>query len=129
MGHLYADVIVRGSKTSVELKNVLIDTGATYTVLPDKVLEEVGAAGVPAEVEVEFGNGERTKARSYAVAIRIEGVEVPSITISFEGAHTVIGVETLESAGLKLDPTTGKLEHTRPRGMAYFYQIWKGIER
>ena len=83
MGHLHTDMTVRGSKSAVELKNVLIDTGATYTVLPEKVLEGVGAWG--------------------------------------EGAQTVIGVETLESIGLKLDPTTGKLEFTRPKGMAYFY--------
>jgi predicted aspartyl protease len=56
------------------------------------------------------------------VAITIEEVEAPSISITFDGAQTVIGVETLESIGLKLDPTTGKLEFTRPKGMAYFYQ-------
>ena len=121
MGHLYTDIVVRGSKTAIELKKVLIDTGATYTVLPQKVLEEVGAWGPVAEVEVELGNGEKIKAKSYGVAIKIEEVEAPSISITFEGAQTVIGVETLESIGLKFDPTTGRLELTRPKGMAYFY--------
>lgn len=122
MGHLHTDMTVRGSKTAVKLKNVLIDTGATYTVLPEEILEEVGAWGPMPEVEVELGNGERVKAKAHGVAITIEEVEAPSISITFEGAQTVIGVETLESIGLKLDPTTGKLEFTRPKGRAYFYQ-------
>jgi len=121
MGHLHADITVRGSKTAVELKNVLIDTRATYTVLPEEILEEVGAWGPMPEVEVELGNGERIQAKAYGVAIKIEEVEAPSISITFKGAQTVIGVETLESIGLKLDPVTGRLEFTRPRGVAYFY--------
>jgi predicted aspartyl protease len=55
------------------------------------------------------------------VAIKIKDVEAPTISITFEGAKTVIGVETLESLGLKLDPNTGNLEFSRPKGIAYFY--------
>ena len=121
MGHLYTDMMVRGSKAAVELKNVLIDTGATYTVLPEDTLKEVGAWGPMPEVEVGLGNGKKVKAKAYGVAITIEEVEAPSICIAFKGAQTVIGVETLESIGLKLDPTTGTLELTRPKGVAYFY--------
>ena len=121
MGHLHTNITVRGSKATVEIKNVLIDTGANYTILPMKVLEEVGAGRIPTEVEVELGDGKKVKARAYGVAIKIEDVEAPAISLAFEGVQTVIGVETLESIGLKLDPTTGKLEFTRPKGMAYFY--------
>ena len=72
-------------------------------------------------LEVELGNAEKVKAKAYGVAIKIEQVDAPSISIIFKGAQTVIGVETLESIGLRLHPTTGKLELTRPNGMAYFY--------
>jgi len=84
-------------------------------------LEKVGVWGPMPDVEVTLGNGETVKAAVYGVAITIEEVEAPAISITFEGAQTVIGVETLESIGLKLDPTTGELEFTRPKGMAYFY--------
>jgi len=120
MGHLYADIVVRGDKASAELKNVLVDTGATYTVLHENVLEEIGASRIPTEVEVTLGNGATAKAKAYGVAIKIEDVEAPAVAITFEGAQTVIGVETLESLGLKVDPTTGRLEPTRPKGRAYF---------
>jgi len=121
MGHLYTDIMVRGTKTEEELKGVLVDTGATYTVLPQDILEKIGASRIPTEVETELGNGKKVKARAYGIVIRIKDAEAPSIAITFEGAKTVIGVETLESIGLKLDPTTGNLEFTRPKGMAYFY--------
>lgn len=124
MGHLHTDMTVRGSKAAVELKNVLIDTGATYTVLPEEILKQVGAWGPMPGVEIELGNGDKVKAKAYGVAITIEEVEAPAISITFEGAQTVIGVETLESIGLKLDPTTGRLEFTRPKGMAYFYSCF-----
>jgi predicted aspartyl protease len=121
MGHLYTDMTVRGDRGAIELKEVLIDTWATYTVLPEKILEEVGAARIPGEVEVEIGNGQKIKAKAYGVAIKIKGVEAPAISITFEGARAVIGVEALESIGLRLDPTTGELEFTRPKGLAYFF--------
>jgi len=78
MGHLRTDMTVRGSKAAVELKNVLIDTVATYTVLPEEILEQVGAGRIPTEVEIELGNGEKVKAKAYGVAITIEEVETPS---------------------------------------------------
>jgi len=121
MGHSYTDIVVRGSKAQKEIRDVLVDTGATFTVLPTEVLEAVGAWGPIREMEIELGNGEKVKAEAYGVAIRIQDVEAPAVSITFKGAKTVIGVETLESAGLKVDPTTGKLEFTRPKGIAYFY--------
>ncbi len=120
-GHLHTEMRIRGSKTIVEMKNALIDTGATYTILPSRVLEEVGVAIIPGELELELGTGQKVKAKAYGVAITIGGVEAPAIGVTFEGAQTVIGVETLENIGLKLDPTTRKLEFTRPKGVAYFY--------
>lgn len=87
-------------------------------------MKQVGAWGpIHEEVEVGLGDGKKVRAKAYGVVIEIEGVEAPSISITFEGAQTVIGVQTLESIGLRLDPTTGKLEFTRPKGMAYFYRI------
>jgi len=121
MGHVHTDIVVRGSKATALLENVLIDTGATYTVLPESVLEQVGAWGPMREIEVALGDGRKVRGRLYSVLIKIEDVEAAAISIAFEGAQTVIGVETLESAGVKLDPTTGRLEFTRPKGMAYFF--------
>ncbi len=121
MGHLYTDIIVKGSKAQEEMRDVLIDTGATYIVLPGEILDKVGAWGPMREMEIELGNSQKVTTKAYGVVIKVKDVEAPSISITFQGAKTVIGVETLESAGLRLDLTTGKLEFTRPKGLAYFY--------
>jgi aspartyl protease family protein len=123
MGHIYTDIVIKGARGTKELKEVLIDTGATYTVLPKRDLNEVGASLLPTEVKVELGNGQEISAEAYGIVIIIANAEAPAIGITFEGAQTVVGVETLESLGLKLDPTTGKMEFTRPKGTAYFYVI------
>ena len=100
MGHLFTDVVVRGNKGTKELNDILIDTGATFTVLPEDVLEEIDASKLPTESEVELGDGRTIKTRAYGVGIKIQDVEAPAIAITFEGAPSVIGVETLESIGL-----------------------------
>jgi predicted aspartyl protease len=55
--------------------------------------------------------------------IRIEDREGPAIIATFEGVKHVLGVQTLEALGLKVDPLTGKLQPTRPKGIAYFYKM------
>jgi len=123
MGHIYADIVIKGTRGTKKLKEVLIDTGAAYTVLPKTILAEIGASLLPTEVKVELGNGQKVNAEAYGIVITMADVEAPAISITFEGAQTVVGVETLESLGLRLDPTTGKIEFTRPKGMAYFFVV------
>ncbi len=121
MGHVKADVCIRGVKGEIELKGLIVDTGATYTVLPIKLAKKVGAIETPYTVDIELGDGRRVKARIYVASIRIQEREGPSIIAAFEGAKAVIGVQTMEALGLKADPVSGKLEPTRPKGLAYFY--------
>ncbi|MDI6807034.1 MAG: hypothetical protein QMD14_04465 [Candidatus Aenigmarchaeota archaeon] len=122
MGHVYMNIIVKGEKGEEKLDNVVVDTGATYTFLEEKTLMKVGAVKLPTHVEVELGDGKKVLADVYGVAIKFEDKEVPTIVLTFPGTKMVIGVETLESLGLRVDPTTNKLEYVRPKGMAYFYQ-------
>jgi len=98
-----------------------VDTGATFTILSKDVAEEVGAAKLPATIELELGDGRRIGAEAYGLALRIGEREGPAIVASFEGAKPVLGVQSLESLGLKVDPVSGRLEPTRPAGVAYYY--------
>ena len=123
MGHVIANITIRGEKGERTLTEVLVDTGATYTMLSPKVFAEVGAVKASYTVDVELGDGRKVKAEVYYALASIDGREGPAIILSFAGAKEVVGVQTLESLGLKLDPTTGKLEATRPKGVAYFYSM------
>jgi predicted aspartyl protease len=42
--------------------------------------------------------------------VEIEGRRGPARVMAFNGATPVIGVDTLETLGLKIDPVTGRLE-------------------
>ncbi len=123
LGHVHVDLYVRGVKGEVKLEKVLMDTGAIYTTIPKKVLEGVGAVKIPQyTVSLELGDGRRVKAEVYALPIKVGDREGPGLILTFKGAKTVLGVQALEALGLRVDPTTGKLESTRPKGIAYFYQ-------
>lgn len=41
MGHVSLDITIKGSKGKKSIKGLLVDTGATYTVLPRDELEGV----------------------------------------------------------------------------------------
>jgi len=121
MGHVYVDVGIRGAKGEVELRDVLVDTGSSYTVIPGDAIDEAGGWKLPHMVGLELGDGRVLKADAYAVVMAVGEREAPSICVSFEGAKPVVGVLSLEGLGLKVDPVTGRLEPTRPKGLAYFY--------
>jgi predicted aspartyl protease len=121
MGHVYMNIIVKGEKGKEKLENIVVDTGATYTFLEESVLKRIGAVKLPTQVEVELGDGKKVLADAYGIVVRYEDREAPTIAVTFPGTKMVVGVETLESLGLRVDPTTNKLEYVRPKGMAYFY--------
>jgi len=123
MGHVRVNARIKGGKGECELSEILADTGATYTILPLEVIEGVGAVKIPPyAMDVELGDGRTVRASVYAASIEISDREGPAIILAFEKAKSVLGVQTLESLGLKVDPTTGMLEPTRPKGIAYFYE-------
>ncbi len=121
MGHITVDVTITGPGGEHRLKNILIDTGATYSVFLEEVLKDIGAFKLPTKVSIELGDGRVIQANAYAAVLSFEDRQGPVIAITFEGAKQVIGVYSLESLGLKVNPVTGKLEETRPKGIAYFY--------
>lgn len=105
------------------MKGLIIDTGATYTVLSRDVLEAVGALKLPRKFPSRLEDGRSVEAEVYSLWLELGDREGPVIALTFEGAQQVISVQTLESLGLKVNPVTGELEETRPKGMAYFYLL------
>ena len=121
MAHVYTKVRLRGASAQHELQNLLVETGATFTVLPRELLEKVGAAKVPTKTRLELGDGRSVDAEVYAVVMMIEDREGATLAVTFEGAKPVLGVRSLEDLGLKVDPLSGSLEAARPAGIAYYY--------
>lgn len=121
MTHVYAKARVTGTRTHRAIDSLLVDTGATFTVLPRDLLEEVGAVKVPTKTKLELGDGRSVEAEVYAIVLAIEDREGATLTVTFAGAKPVLGVRSLEDLGLKVDPVSGALEATRPPGVAYYY--------
>lgn len=121
MGHVYMNVILKGEKGEKELKNVTVDTGATFSFVEEDVLKEIGAPKLPSKTEIELGDGKKVLADAYGVVVKYDGKEVPTIVLTFPGTKRVIGIETLEAIGLRVNPITHKLEYVREKGVAYFY--------
>ena len=121
MGHVCVDAVLVGPRGQMELRGVLVGTGATYTMLEEDKLLAVGALG-PLTANVELGDGRVVEARIYMAKLRIGDREAPILAATFPGVREVIGVQALEALGLKVNPTTGELEASRPSDTAYFYQ-------
>ncbi|MEM0452903.1 MAG: aspartyl protease family protein [Nitrososphaerota archaeon] len=110
MGHIVVRVRV-GPPSRERLVEVegLVDTGATLTVIPRKVSNEIGLEIVGKTV-VETGAGRLELDRSRAW-IEIEGRgDVIPVLVSDVIDKLLIGVTTLEILGLQVDPITGKLK-------------------
>jgi predicted aspartyl protease len=115
-GHVYIDVVIKGEKGEEKLENVVVYTGATFTFVEEEILKKIGAIKLPSRIEFELGDGKKVVASCYAVIVKFENKEVPSIILIFPGAKRVIGTETLESLGARINPITHKFEFVRERG-------------
>ncbi|MFQ5762638.1 MAG: aspartyl protease family protein [Candidatus Bathyarchaeia archaeon] len=113
MGDTFVDVDVHGDRGSKVLEKVLVDTGATKTVIDPRTAKEVGVQIISRE-EVDV-KGQPVWLDQGFTRIRLQAVEgVVPVWVS-DVTPPVIGVTTLETLGFKVNPVTGKLEKTRPR--------------
>ena len=99
-------------RTKAKEAEALADTGATLTVIPQKLARELELGEFAREM-VETGAGEIELQRSSA-RISIDGKEsVQHVLVSDFIARVLLGVVTPESLALSLDPLTGKLKAKR----------------
>jgi len=113
MGHIYATAKISNvERTRVIEIQTLADMGATLTVIPQKIAQELELGEFTTEM-VESGAGELELKRTTA-RISIDGKEaVQDVLISDFIDRVLLGVVTLETLALSLDPLTGKLKEKR----------------
>lgn len=87
----------------------LVDSGATYTVLPQKYIEQLGI--LPSfEQTFVLADGRTVKRSIGNATIEFQGREVASpVVIGKAHDSLLLGVLTLEAFGLVLDPFSRKL--------------------
>lgn len=110
MGHVFAEAHVEGLKSGEQMK-MLVDTEATLTTIPRDLAKRLGVPTLRPR-KVGLTDGQEIEAEAGVVSIRINGREAPA-TVLVMGKEPLLGVETLEVLGLKINPQTGALEPTR----------------
>lgn len=91
----------------------LIDSGAHYTVLPASMVKKLGLK--PSfEQEFSLADGRIMKRAIAGAIVRLEGRELPApVVLGEKDDSALLGVTTLESFGLMLDPFKRQIYHSR----------------
>ncbi len=110
MGHVWVRARIGDpNRRRVVEVEALVDTGATLTVIPRKLANELGLK-VTGRVQVATAGGRMMLERT-RIWLELEGKEdVVSAVISDIIDKVLIGVTALETLGLQVDPVTGKLK-------------------
>ena len=111
VGHVYQRVKL--SAVNEEERTILVDTGATYSMIPPALADRLGAPRLPGTVAVTLADGRQIDAEFGIIKIDIQGRTAGTTVIIADCPEPLIGVETLEALGLAVDPTTGTLKPTR----------------
>lgn len=111
MGFTYARFRVsRRENGPWKVVRVLVDTGASYTMLPRRLIESLGIRPRRKET-LRLADGTRID-RDLAIAwVSYRKVAFPTQVIVGEpGDASLMGVVTLEELGLRVDPRTQRLQ-------------------
>lgn len=110
VGITYIDGTVRGASGTDERVRFLIDSGATYSLLPEPVWQAIGLAPVR-HMQFELADGTAITRRVSECHISLpQGAGHTPVVLGEPGdAEPLLGVVTLEILGLVFDPFRRKL--------------------
>lgn len=113
MGTFYVDVELGGpSSTEFITVNALVDTGATYTAVPESMLRQIGIQPRSTRC-LRQADGQTVQRPLGQARVRLEGEEfdVPVIFLP-ENTSALLGATALETFGLVVDPDRQRLLST-----------------
>ena len=102
MGHVYVQARVF-ARRSAEAR-FLVDTGGTYSIVPPELARKLGAVSGPAKFRVSLADGSKRSLKACTMGIDLFHRTAPM---------PILGVETLEALGLRVNPSKRTLEPTR----------------
>ena len=106
MGETVAEIKVIGPRKSRTVR-ATVDTGATNTVIDERLAEELGIEATRVD-EVVLANESVEKVGVGSAEVEIEGIRQVVPLYIYKG--NLIGLTTLEATGLRVNPVTQKLE-------------------
>ena len=112
MGIIYIQARVKGPKGEREV-SFLIDSGATYTLLPEKVWKEIGLTPKREHTFVLADGRTITRKISECYIILPQGEGHTPVVLGEADDEALLGVVTLEIMGLVFNPFKRTLEPMR----------------
>jgi clan AA aspartic protease len=111
VGHVQQSVMLSAERAVTV--NMLVDTGATFSVIPDALARAVGIKRLRRSVPITLADGRRVKLGAGTAIFRIGGREAPATVLVGDVVEPILGVETLEALGLTVDPRKRRLTASR----------------
>ena len=109
MGTFFHSITLIGSSGQRIAIDALVDTGATFTSMPQQTLVELGIAP-RREVSLRLADGRSHLQRLGYMMVELDGLEGPPYVVFGEnGAPPAIGPVTLEGFLLGVDPVAQAL--------------------
>jgi clan AA aspartic protease len=104
VGLVFIDAEVQGPKGVRRSLRFLVDSGASYSLLPPKVWRALGLKPTRSMV-FTLADGTEIRRRVSECLIRLEGLEGHTpVVLGEDGDEALVGVITLENLGLVLNP-------------------------
>lgn len=115
MGTFRVDITVKNLSDQSRTRRlpVMVDTGATYTLLPRDVIDALGCRPIGSR-RVLLANGREEDWPIATVLVTLDGQEGPTFClIGPEGGPALLGAVTLEEFALGVDPVAKRLVPVR----------------
>ncbi|MCI4436822.1 MAG: aspartyl protease [Ignisphaera sp.] len=95
----------------------LVDTGSFYPVIPPNIAKELGIEPL-AKTEIVLADSRKASVDISLAFLKVLDREGIFPVIIMDSPEPLLGVVVLEGLGVRVDPVTGKLEYSRPYGLA-----------
>ncbi len=115
MGLTYARIQIENifEATSSQELELLVDTGALYSLVPASMLKRIGVKP-KARMEFELADGSTVEREVGQATFRYDGRDAISpVIFGAESDSAILGVVTLEAMGLEVDPVRKQIRPTR----------------
>jgi predicted aspartyl protease len=106
--------VSRRSRT-VEVPQVLVDTGSEFTWVPAAILESIGVKREKKDLAFVMANGQTvTRSVGFAVVHLADAFTVDEVVFGEPGDQALLGARTLEGMNLIVDPARRRLVAAGP---------------